>query len=169
MAIITVRTEKNLDQLLDKVYIGLKPSEKKRVQEAVLKENPHLKDAGNFKPGTLIVLPDRGGEIKPANTQDAKAAEGVEHLAAEIKEYAPVLKRELESARDELELSVKTFKSAALKKLLDGLGAEDAALVKSFESALKEDLTTNKDDLNSLAKELEELQGDLAQLLKRIG
>lgn len=169
MAIIIVRTEKNLDQLLDKVYIGLKPSEKKRVQEAVLKENPHLKDAGNFKPGAVIVLPERGEGLKIPDTRDVKAAEGVEHLAAEIKEYAPLLKRELESARDELELSAKTFKSAALKKLLDGLGAEDAALVKSFESALKEDLTTNKDDLNSLAKELEELQADLSQLLKRVG
>ncbi len=168
MAIITVRTEKNLDQLLDKVYVGLNATEKKRVQAAVLKENPHLLETANFKPGAVIVLPDRGEAVKLPDTRDVKAADGVEYLAAEIKEYAPVLKRELETAREELEQSAKLFKSAAFKKLLDGLDATDAALVKSFESALKEDLTNNKEDLGSLAKGVEELQADLSQLLKGV-
>lgn len=169
MAIITVRTEKNLDQLLEKVYVGLKPAEKKRVQEAVLKENPHLLDAANFKPGAVIVLPERKDGVKIPDTRDVKAAEGVEYLAAEIKEYAPVLKRELEAVKDDLDQTAKTFKSAAFKKVLEGLGAEDAALVKSFEGALKEDMATNKEDLGRLAKELDELQADLVQLLKRVG
>lgn len=169
MAIITVRNEKNLDQLLDKVYAGLKPTERKRVQETLLKENPHLLDGANFRPGAVVVLPDQGKDVKLPNTRDVKVADGVEYLAEEIKEYVPVLKRELESARDELEASVKIFKSAAFKRVLEGLNNEDAALVKSLEGALKDDLASNKDDLNSLAKEMDELQADLSDLLKRVG
>ena len=169
MSIITVRTEKNLNQLLEKVYVGLKPTEMKRVQEAVLKENPHLLDATNFKPGAIIVLPDRGEGAKIPASRESQAADGVELLVDAIKNYAPLLERELALAQDALEQTGKTFNSTGFKRVLGELGAEESALVKDFELALKEEIVTNKDDLNSFAKNMDELQSDLSQLLKQVG
>ena len=169
MPVITVRTEKNLGQLLGKLYVGLEPAELKRVQEATLKANPHLRVEGNFKPGTLVVLPEVGTTVPTVpGSNDASAAQGVEQMLADINTHVPQLMRDLEQTRAELDLSAKLLKSAPFKRAMEGAQAETETLVKGFESSLKAEREASDEAMGFFSKDVDVLKDDLQALLKKL-
>lgn len=170
MPITIVRAETNLDQLLGKVYAELKPAELKRVRDATLRTNPHLRIEGNFRPGTVIVLPELEQAVRKIPvSNDANVTDSIELILAEIKTYVPLLMRELELAREELDQSAKLLKSAAFKKAIAGAQSEEAvALEKGLESALKAEREANADTLRTFPKEADALQENLSALLTKL-
>ena len=169
MPIITIGNEKNIDQLIDKRFIGLSVAETKIVREATLKANPHLRQAVDFKPGTVVVLPDtKKPTVKPAASRDATQSDAVEGLAEALKTYTPQLTGALEQARADLDQSAKLLKSAAFKKALDGVSKEAASLANVLENALKREIESNGEARASLPGEIDVLLKDLGGLVKKL-
>ena len=166
---MTVSDEKDLDELLSKLYVGLKPSELKRLQTATLKANPHLGAEGGFKRGTVIVVPTlERKSARAIRTIGASPAAGVEEIITDLKEYAPTLMQELEAASKETEQLSRLFKSAPFRKALDVADKETLTLAESFASSLKVESDENDTIASSFPKEVAVLQKNLEALLKNL-
>ena len=169
MSIITIGNEKNIDQLIAKRFTGLSATEMKRVRAATLKANPHLREGGELKPGTVVVLPQATKPaVKPAASRDMTQSDAVEGLAEALKTYAPQLTGALEKAREELDQSVRTLKSAAFKKASGGESEETVGLAKILEGSLKREIEANDDAKASLSKGIDVLLKDLSDLTKKL-
>lgn len=169
MSIITIRNEKNIDQLIAKRFTGLSATEVMRMRAATLKANPHLREGGELKPGTVVVLPQAmKPPVKPAASRDVTQSDAAEGLAEALKTYAPQLTGALEKAREELDQSAKLLKSAAFKKAPGAESKEAASLAKALEGALKREIEANGDARASLSKEIDVLLKDLSELTKKL-
>lgn len=169
MSIIIIGNEKNIDQLIAKRFAGLSATEVKHVRAATLKTNPHLREGGELKPGTVVVLPQATkSPVKPTASRDVTQSDAAEGLAEALKTYAPQLKGALEKAREELDQSAKLLKSAAFKKAPGAESKETASLAKVLEGALKREIEANGDARESLSKEIDVLLKDLSDLTKKL-
>lgn len=169
MAITTVRNEKNLGELLGKLYPGVATAELKRIQVATLKANPHLRETGRLKPGAVVVLPELGDTTPTLpRSNDGRAADGVAALLAEIATQVPVFLDNLERSRGDLDLSAKLLKSAPFKRALEG--APDAAveLAKSLEASLKTERETVDEAVDLFRKDIDTMKVDLKSLLDKL-
>ena len=169
MFIITIGNEKNLDQLIEKRFTGLSAAETKRVREATLKANPHLREAVDLKSGMVVVLPEtRKPAAKLAASHNTAPSETVDHLVEALKRYTPQLMSALEEAQSDLDQSAKLMKSAAFKKALDGASKEIASQAKELDVALKSEIEANSKTRESLPGEVETLRKGLSGLIKKL-
>lgn len=169
MSIITIGNEKNLDQLIEKRFAGLSAAETKRVREATLRANPHLREAVDLKPGMVVVLPEtRKPAAKLAASHDTAPSDTVDHLTEELKRYTPQLMSALEEARSDLDQSAKLVKSAAFKRALDGASKEIASQAKELEGVLKSEIEANSKTRESLLGEVDTLLKGLSGLIKKL-
>src|SRR3954447_1641964 len=111
MRIVSVRSEKSLNQLLDKYYGGLEAADLQKLREATLEANPHLRASGAFQRGAVLVLPEVKGDLKNPATNDA--ADGIGAVIEELHAYARSLRNEREKRGRALAETPRLYKSAA--------------------------------------------------------
>ena len=169
MPIITIDNEKNIDQLIEKRFIGLSATEVKRLRAAMLKANPHLREGDELKPGTVVAFPQATQPpVKLTASGELAQSDAVEMLSEALRTYAPQLTGALEKARDELDQSVRTLKSTAFKKASGGESEETVGLAKALEGSLKREIKANGDVKASLSNEIDVLLKDLSYLAKKL-
>ena len=62
MRMTTLKTsDSNISTLLQRLYPNLSESKLKQADMALLKANPHLTEAGDFRPGVVVTLPSDTG------------------------------------------------------------------------------------------------------------
>ncbi|PTR05775.1 hypothetical protein C8R32_11621 [Nitrosospira sp. Nsp5] len=170
MHITAVTTEKNLDELLRKLNINLNPAELVRIRDATLEINPHLRTEGNFKPGTVIMLPNLEQLDLNAltNQNDVNtSSNSIELIINGIKTHGRLLIDELRLNSKKIDKSAKLLRS--LKKQSRSTESTEAAvLAEKFESTLEAERAANEEALNSLPREIAVLQSDLSVLLKNL-
>jgi hypothetical protein len=105
MRMTTLKTsESNISTLLQRLYPNLSESKLKQAEMALLKANPHLTEAGDFRPGVVVTLPsDTGLKPKPGIVDELATQEETlknKEVAAVIKDMpnAAELAKELTSS-----------------------------------------------------------------------
>lgn len=58
MALITLRGEKNLGEIADRLFVRLTPLQRQKVEAALLRANPRLAKPGRLPEGVIIDIPD---------------------------------------------------------------------------------------------------------------
>lgn len=92
MRYLPLRNEKSVDDITRKLYKNLSGAEKKKVEAALLKSNPKLREFDKLGKGTLIRLPKLSADIERksrsifAPNQDLESAviEGLQEISKNI-------------------------------------------------------------------------------------
>jgi hypothetical protein len=170
MRVATFRGERNLADLVDRLFEIKGPKAKERareVQAALLEANPHLHDLKKVSEGTVILVPEVAG-VAPVETLPSLQS-GVEELAEGLRRALVAVRAALAAAataqaaemRDTLEFlktkEVKALSKAdpALETRLARVASESTARLKEAE-ALK---TVHQQAVSDLQKDLGDMLG----------
>lgn len=70
MTFITLRGEKNLGEIVDRLFVRLTPQQRQKVEAALLRTNPRLGKPGRMPEGVIIDIPDLP-ELRAKASSDA--------------------------------------------------------------------------------------------------
>ena len=131
MNITTFRGEKNVSEIVDKQYARLTPRQREKVEAAVLKANPRLRNISKIRQGTILHLPD-------------------------IPELRTKTSRSLENPDAQIAKNVADALSSFEDRFAEGAGVEEKSL-KAQTALLKnakfKKVISNSEALQALAKE----------------
>lgn len=173
MPMTTVAIEENLDELLGRLNPDLSPPEFKRIRDVTLELNPHLRLQENFQPGTTIVLPDlnQSDVVALAPQRDVGPTGGIDLLMIQIKDYLPVLKKELESKGKklaELSDSIPLVLEVVAEAMESPLAEKAKSFAEKTQNSLKVEREENQKALGNLDRGAERVLADLSVLLKSL-
>ena len=86
MAITVFQGEKNLTELAEKLFSNLSKDQLAKVEHALLRENPHLKDVSRVNPGSILKIPAMPDlNLKPKRALKDPESDNLAELAKRLK------------------------------------------------------------------------------------
>jgi hypothetical protein len=159
MRMTTIKmSETSASALVQRLYPTLTENQRKQAESALLKANPHLTEAGAFRPGVVVTLPsDTGLKPKPGIVGDDPIDEMCSLLQDSLKVYKDIQATRIGEALAELTTQEKTLGNR-----------EVAAAIKNMPNAaeLAKDLTVS---LRGRKRALAEEKKGQDELFARIG
>jgi hypothetical protein len=139
MRMTTLKTsDSNISTLLQRLYPNLSESKLKQAEMALLKVNPHLTDAGDFRPGVVVTLPsDTGLKPKPGIVDDDPIDEMHSLLQDSLKVYKDIQATRIDEALAELATQEETLKNKEVAAVIKDL-PNAAELAKELTASLRE-------------------------------
>lgn len=169
MPIVTVTTEKSLDELLNKLAGTLDQVGFARLRNVILGINPHLHIEGSFMPGKMIMVPglEHLNSDNLFSGSEIKAWIISEPLISAIQAYFPRLESRLRSRVKELDDVDKRLKS---QTFMNSVSSMKSAKVEEFLKQVKENVkaehAVSKKELGELSNDMDVLQKDLLKVFK---
>lgn len=119
MPIATFRGEKTVGDIADKLYERLTPTQKAKVEAAILKDNPHLRDPSKVAPGTIVTVPEMA-ELRPKTSRALENPDALmaRHIADAVTAYGQRFESRTKQASADIKDELAVLKNADLKKLL---------------------------------------------------
>jgi hypothetical protein len=164
MPIATYRGEDSVGEIADRLYTRLTPRQRVKVETALLKANPRLRDLDTVDEGTVLRVPDipeiRAKASKGGGNVDAQVAERV---ARALKEYGERLGGRFEADEEAVREQVATLKNRRLKAALGEaplareLAAKATETLKERSSAAKDRHQATQDALKQALRDLDEM------------
>ena len=158
-ALAMFKGERNLDELVTRLFPGSEPQAHKQATDALLKANPQLADLGRLPAGSVIVVPDTpaavnaGETVPPATFTPADSARLVnEHVTA----FASALAAQSANAAAQADSTLKLLRDSSLT----------AAAGRDQELAQR--LTIISDNTKAALKDLQAQQATLQQGLAQL-
>jgi hypothetical protein len=169
MAILVLRGEKKLSDVVTRAYGDLKAADRKRAEEAILRANPQLANLRDAARGAVVVVPPVPGLRRDAARSEATtpAPDAVIELRKSLEAYAQRLDRNVDSGRQAVTVVTTLLASSEVKTLVRDLPGA-APHVERVTAAVKARTTQHEaraDSLEVLAKarvELDNLARKLA-------
>jgi hypothetical protein len=151
--------ERNLDELVARLFPASGPEAHKQATDALLKANPQLADLGRLPAGSVIVVPDTpaavnaGETVPPATFTPADSARLVnEHVTA----FASALAAQSANAAAQADDTLKLLRDRSL------------TAAASRDQELAQRLTTISDNTKAALKDLQAQQATLQQGLAQL-
>lgn len=163
MPITTFRGEKSVGDLADKMFERLTPKQKEKVEAAILKANPMMRDPSKVSAGTIVSVPDMA-ELKPKTSRALENPDALleRHVADALTAFGQRFETRTAEAVNDLKQELAVLKAGELKKLLDGAPAlQEMAghLTKSLDARGK----TLRANLKPMDTVLQSMRKDLGQ------
>lgn len=134
MPTITLRGERSLVEITDRLFVDLTPQQRRQVEAALLRANPGLREPRRFTSGLVVDLPELPElRDKARRDQDAPAAHLARALADALGNADKVLAQAIEAERQAIKEQVETLE--ALRRV-SATGAQ-AELLQTAEQAEK--------------------------------
>ena len=175
MPITLIQNQTTLEEIIAQRFAKLSPADFKRVQEAALKANPQLKGVEPVRPGQVVIIPDLPGidplprpDPRPSAAREFAPSDAVRAVSDALAQEAPLLQSALDSARADVEATVKLTESDQFKRLI-GQNPAAVEIAKTLEFSLKDELSNLDDAQKNLPAGIGVLQQDLQALMKRLG
>jgi phage tail protein X len=165
MPILTVRKEKELDQLIAGAYGKLSAAQLKAVRAATLAANPQLGEDGVLKPGMVIVVPPPKASAR-ARANAVAAVGVVKSVRAALTGYQVQLAQAIDADMADLDQTAKTLKSAAFRKASETVPPA-TEWAKEVEAAVKAD-QAEAVDRRTLLKQIDALVSRLDVLAEKL-
>jgi phage tail protein X len=164
MRLTTIRTEKNLNALADRLYANLTPDTRKIAVDALLKANPQLAQAGALRPGVVVKLPEGTGlNITAAEISKDPAGDLLDDLKAAVRTYGSHLATTLAAAQADVKAQEAILKQREVAAAIKAApGADD--LAKSLASTLQQRRGAYDAEGKALDATLTEIAKDLDSL-----
>lgn len=164
MRILPIRNEASVSEIADKTFANLTAKSRKKVEAAILKENPTLKDFSKVETGTIVKIPTipdvkRKGSRSVSDPMGDLVDETVESLAVFSKEFAANVSRKEVSLKTHAEL----FKKGELAKALQ-TSTEGQNVGAAFKAYLTEGAKENRQKEKLALSFLAELQETIQKL-----
>ncbi len=173
MRLATTKGEKNVSELVTRVFDIKGPGAKARAKEAeaaLLEANPHLANVANLPEGTVIVLPE-AADVKPAEEArplETSARNVLTELAQNIGNLRAVLESSVNSQAQEARDALELLKSPELLRAVERSPSLKERLPKSAEEATAR--LRDAEALRTFQQQLvSQFEKDLTQLLKALG
>jgi hypothetical protein len=160
----TLKTEKNLLEVVERIYGTLDAANQARAQTALLRANPHLEAEAALRPGAVVHVPDVSGlRPRPAAGRDDPALSLHKELETAVAGLREQLSARLEHRAQELTQQAELLKSreiaAAIKQ--DPAGAE---IAKNLAQALRDETKVVAEDRKRVADVFERIAADLQRI-----
>lgn len=112
MPSITLRGERNLVELTDRLFVNLTPQQRKQVETALLRANPGLRDPRRFTSGIIIDLPDIPALRDKARRAETGPSAHLAHaLAAALEAADDALAKAMEVERKSIRQQIETLEN----------------------------------------------------------
>lgn len=162
--IATLKTEKSLREVAERVYGTLDADKLARAQTALLKANPHLEAKAALQPGAVVSVPDvpglrpRAGTVRsdPVDDLRKQLAAATETLQAQI---AARLDARAQDLAQQTELLKSREVAAAIKQ--DPAGAE---IAKGLTQTLRDETKAIAEERKRNAELFDRIAADLKKL-----
>lgn len=166
MAYISIRSEKSISELADKVYSNLSAANRRAAEEALVKENPALKDIRKLKRGTLIRIPDIKN-IKRKNTRSVADpdSELLEEYVEQLKAFSTSLEKNHDTRNKEQKATQAVLKKSNITKLIN-TNPDAKKVAAGLKKHVDEDIKNRKQVLSDYKQAFKSLKKDLDKLLK---
>lgn len=164
MRILPIRNEESVSDIADKVFANLNTKSRKKVEAAILKENPTLKDFAKVRTGTIVKIPTipdikSKGSRSVSDPMGDLVDETVKSLAIFSKEFSANVSRKEATLKTHAEL----FKKGELTKALQ-TSTEGKNVGAAFKTYLTEGVKENRQKEKLALSFLAELQETIQKL-----
>ena len=164
MPIATYRGEANVGEIADRLYVRLTPRQREKVENALLKANPRLKDVESVDEGAILRVPDIP-EIRAKISYDTGNVDVqvAERVALALKEYGERLSGQFKADQEAIQEQIATLKNRGLKAALgeapeaSELAAEAAKNLKARAGAAKDRHEATNDALKQALRDLDNM------------
>jgi len=135
MPFITLRSERSLAEIAERLFVGLTPQERKRVETALRRANPALSDPARITGGFVIEVPDIPElRTKSRREQEPPSTRLAEALIASLEASDEALAKAMEAERMAAKQQRETLETL-LRSSATGAGAE---LLQTADQAAKQ-------------------------------
>ncbi len=110
MQTITIRSQKNVEQLIEEYYGKLPAAQLDAIKAATLAVNPGLNGSAILQPGMSIVIPSLSAVSIPGNTKEA--------INAALSDYQGRLEQTMEFLQEELKATKDVLASSSFQETI---------------------------------------------------
>ena len=166
MAYIPLRSEKSVTELVNKVYSNLADKDRKKAEEAMIKENPALKNFANLKRGTLIRIPEVKN-VKRKKTRSVSDPDGelLDDFLERLEMFSETLKKNNDARDEEQKAAQSILKKSAISKIIN-TDSDAKKVASDLKKHMTDDAKNRKETESQSKKAFSQLKQDLEKLLK---
>lgn len=165
MRYLVLERETSVEEIAGKAYRNLAAAERRKAEEALIKENPQLKNMDNVRAGALIRIPEgpRAERLNRRNVVDP-VADLAEKVADQLESFEDELRQHYKSHGEEIKGYSAIIKAAGkAEKEQPEIKEISADLVKHLRATKK----SNKQNRDRTLEALKQLQKVAAALARR--
>lgn len=165
MPIATFRGEANVHALADRLYTGLTARQRQKVERALLRANPRLREIETMEEGTLLRVPDIA-EVRPKANQEGGEvdAEVATRISDALQNYGENLRQRFERDVQETKEQQAVLKNRRLRPLFENsAAAKDVAA--SASKTLKRRANDSSKRLAATEKAIKDALTDLQKMV----
>jgi hypothetical protein len=166
MAVLVLKEEKKIADVVRRAYGDLKPADRKRAEAALLRANPQLAPLDRLAAGAILVIPRVPGLRAPVARTELPAPDVVAAIRDEIGAYRVQLGGAGETERSATTALTDLLKSKEMKAVLRDLPDAGAHIDRVGLAAKVRVSDDNR--FQAFLKALAAAQSDLNSLLKKL-
>jgi len=162
MLIATFQGERTLSEIADKLFKRLTPRQREKIEAAILRANPQLRDLQQMEKGAILRVPDLPEfRAKTSETPKNPETDIVKDLSSSLDSFSKHMAQQFETALKDTRAQSKLLKSARFKKEIanapniQALAGEAAKVLEAQTRQLAEQQKKVKNAIGQALQDLE--------------